>query len=80
MEKEDTMSGQIKILHIDPDYQVTSFFISENLTIKSTISLEKTIQLLNNENFDLILSEPHQKAILAPQTSTVIQIDEGGKP
>ena len=72
------MKDQIKILHIDPYYQVIYFIISENSTIKSTISLEETIALLKNEKFDLILSDPHRKAMLVPQNSKKLNGSPGG--
>jgi hypothetical protein len=56
-----------KILHIDPDFNITYFIIRPGATIKSSISLLCAIQLLRNEKLDLILSEPHNKAILTPQ-------------
>jgi hypothetical protein len=35
--------------------------------MKSTVPLEKAIEMLKNDRFDLILSEPQQIAILDPQ-------------
>ena len=36
--------------------------------IRSPVQLQQAIQLLKTEEFDLILSEPHNKAILKPQS------------
>ena len=63
------MKEPIRILLIDKDYQVLLFLIREGAFIKSNLSLESTLTMLKNEHFDLIISEPHQKAILAPQSA-----------
>jgi hypothetical protein len=54
----------IKILHIDLDYQVTYFIWGSHLSIKTSIPLQMAIGLLKNQDFNLIVSEPHNKAIL----------------
>jgi hypothetical protein len=58
------MTNMIKILHIDPDYQATYFIYGQGTTIRTSVPLETAIELLKKEDFDLILSEPHNKAIL----------------
>jgi hypothetical protein len=58
------------ILHIDPDYKITYFIFHPGTTIKSSITLEFAIQLLKKDKIDLILSEPHQRAILTPRDLT----------
>ena len=65
------MKTPIKILHIDSDFKVTYFIKNAGTTIRSTISLEQAIQLLKTETFDLILSEPHHKAIMNPQADSL---------
>ncbi len=65
------MSRTIKILHIDPEYEVTYFVYRPGSTIRSSVPLETAINLLKTEDFDLILSEPHQKAILKDQPPSV---------
>ncbi len=64
------MSRLIKILHIDPDYQITYLIYRHNSSIRTSVPLKTAIELLKKEDFDLILSEPHNKAILkkTPQT------------
>ncbi len=57
------MDNLKKILHIDPDFNVTYFLIRPGATIKSSISPQYAIQLLKKEKLDLILSEPHNIAI-----------------
>ncbi len=57
----------IKILHIDEDYKITYFIFKSGASIKSTLSLEEAVSLLKTEKFDLILSEPHNKAALNTQ-------------
>jgi hypothetical protein len=64
---EGEMNKTIKILHIDPDFRVTYFINHEGVLISSPISQEQAIALIKNGNLDLILSEPHHKAILTPQ-------------
>ncbi len=61
------MNIPIKILHIDPDFKVTYFIKHPGAIIRSIVPLKEAIQLLKTEEFDLILSEPHNKAILKPQ-------------
>jgi hypothetical protein len=63
------MKNPIKILHIYPDFKVTYFIIRDGSFIQSSVSLEDAISLLKNENFDLIISEPHKKAILNRQAA-----------
>ncbi len=55
----------VNILHIDSDYQVHHLFVQEGLFIHAMISLETAIALLKLMEFDLILSEPHNKACLS---------------
>jgi hypothetical protein len=66
------MSRLIKILPIDPDYRSTYFILRSQLTIKTPVTLQTAVHLLKNEHFNLILSEPHNKAILNEQ-STIIK-------
>jgi MinD superfamily P-loop ATPase len=55
---------KIQEYHIDSDFQVFYVIVREGSLIHSTVSLEKAVLLLKTIDFDLILSEPHQKAIL----------------
>ena len=61
------MSRLIKILHIDPDYRITYFLLRSALSIRTSVSMEKAIELLNKEDFDLIVSEPHNRVIMKEQ-------------
>lgn len=61
---EEPMRIPVNILHIDSDYQVHHLVIKEGLFIHSTISLETAITFLKSMEFDLILSEPHNKVLL----------------
>jgi len=65
------MSRLIKILHIDPDYQITYLIFRHRSTIRTSVPLETAIKLLKKEDFDLIVSEPHNKAILKKQPRLV---------
>jgi hypothetical protein len=58
------MSRLIKILHIDPDYQITYLIYRDRSAIRTSVPLPKAIELLKKEDFDLIISEPHHQAIL----------------
>ncbi len=61
------MEKPIKILHIDEEYRVVYILIREGALIQSTLSLEVALTMLKNDQFDLILSEPQNMAILTPQ-------------
>jgi hypothetical protein len=63
------MERQIKILHVSPEYEVMYFIIINGVTIKSLIPIEQAIDLAKKEQFDLILSEPQNLAILTPRVS-----------
>ena len=56
----------LKILHIDPDYRITYLIYQAGASIQSQLTIQQAINLLKNDRFDLILSEPHNKAILDP--------------
>jgi len=71
------MKDPIKIMHIAKDYQVVFILIKEGPLIKSTVSLEAALTMLNNETFDLILSEPQNIAILTPQSAIKKEIASG---
>ncbi len=60
------MITPIKILHIDPNFNVTYFIKHPGAIIRSIVTLKEAIHLLKTEEFDLILS--HNKAILKPQS------------
>jgi hypothetical protein len=59
----------IKILHIDPDYQITYLIYGPGSSIRTSVPLQTAIDLLKEVDFDLILSEPHNKAILKKEYS-----------
>ncbi len=61
------MKKPINILHIDLDWKIIYIIIRKGSLIKSGVPLKTAIDLLKKVNFDLIVSEPHQKAILTPQ-------------
>ena len=64
-ESEELMRKPINILHIDSEFQVHYLVIQEGLFLHSMISLETAIAYLKSMKFDLILSEPHNKACLS---------------
>lgn len=71
------MKKLIKILHIDPSWQVIYILIRDGALIKSNIPLEKALVMLKNEKFDLIISEPQKMAILDHQTADEKEVPDG---
>jgi hypothetical protein len=66
-EENDAVKKPTRILHIDPSYQVVYFVFGQGTVIKSTVPLETAIRLLKDgEEFDLIISEPQELALLNP--------------
>ena len=65
------MPRLIKILHIDPDFTVTYFIYGPGSSIRTPVSLQTAIELLKKVDFDLILSEPHNKAILKKENPVI---------
>ncbi len=71
------MKKLIKILHINPSWQVIYILIRDRVLIKSKVPLEKAISMLKNEKFDLIVSEPQKIAILDRPTALGKKIPHG---
>jgi len=65
------MSRLIKILHVDPDFKVTYFIYGPGSSIRTPVPLQTAIELLKKVDFDLILSEPHNKAILKKEDPVI---------
>jgi hypothetical protein len=61
------MPRMIKIMHIDSDYRTTYFIFRNHAAIRTSVPLAEAVALLKKEDFDLIISEPHNKAILKKQ-------------
>lgn len=61
------MKKPIKIIHIDGNWKIVYIIIRAGGLIKSAVPLKAAIALLKKEKFDLIISEPHHKAVLTPQ-------------
>jgi hypothetical protein len=61
------MKNPIKIMHIDGNWNIVYIIVRAGGLIKSGVPLKAAIDLLKKEKFDLIISEPHHKAILTPQ-------------
>ena len=64
------MKKSIKILHVDLNWDVVYILIQDGMLLKSTVPLNTAVDLLKTVKFDLILSEPQNKAVLTPQTAT----------
>ncbi|MBA4393270.1 MAG: hypothetical protein C0407_06930 [Desulfobacca sp.] len=58
------MVQPILILHIDKDYQVSYWIIRDGAKIISQITIGQAISLLNSFEFDLIVFEPRNMAII----------------
>lgn len=54
----------VLILYIDRDYQITYWIVGEKIKIVSPLNIAQALQLLNNVEFDLIVSDPLHIAIL----------------
>ena len=65
------MPRLIKILHIDPDFTVNYFIYGPGSSIRTPVSLQTAIELLKKVDFDLILSEPHNQAILKKENPVI---------
>lgn len=63
------MKKPIKIMHIDGNWKIVYIIIRAGGLIKSAVPLKSAIALLKKEKFDLIISEPHQKAVLTPRAA-----------
>jgi len=64
------MKKIIKILHVDLNWNVIYILIQDGILLKSTVPLKTAVDLLKKVKFDLILSEPQNKAVLTPRTAT----------
>jgi hypothetical protein len=65
--RENSRRRLVKILHINQDYQAFLYIIRNGAKKISEVSLSKAIEFLNKHEFDLVLSEPQNLAILKPQ-------------
>lgn len=68
------MKAPIKILHIDANYQVVYTIIWDGGTIRSSIPMNTALAMLEEETFDLVLSEPQSLAVLtSPRPSEALK-------
>ncbi|MFH0788616.1 MAG: hypothetical protein V2B13_13520 [Pseudomonadota bacterium] len=58
------MKNPVKIMHIDADYQVHYIIVQNGSLIHSTIPLQTAVKFLKTMEFDLIISEPQNKALM----------------
>ena len=70
------MDKLIKILHIDSNWKVIYILIRNGALVKTAVSLETAILLLKNQEFDLIVSEPQNLALLDRQQEIEKEIPE----
>lgn len=59
----------VLILYLDRDYQVTYWIIRDDVKMFSQVTIPQAIQLLKNFEFDLIISDPQNIAILKPSST-----------
>jgi hypothetical protein len=63
------------ILHVDQNYQITYWIIRDEVNYFSPVTIPQAIQLLKNIEFDLIISDPQNIAILkAPSGDVPVSI------
>ena len=67
----------VLILYLDRDYQVTYWIIRDDVKIFSQVTIPQAIQLLKNFEFDLIISDPQNIAILKPSSTEPVFPIEG---
>jgi hypothetical protein len=71
IEKREKPNGRpVTILLVDQDYQISYWILQDKTKIVSCISLTQAIELLKSKEFDLILSEPQNMAILKPTSKS----------
>lgn len=68
------MKNPVKILHIGADYQIHYLIIQTGSLIHSTLSLQTAVNFLKTVEFDLIISEPHHKALIRKENVNHDQI------
>jgi hypothetical protein len=66
---------QVEILYIDQDYQIFYWLIQDGSRIISKVSLPGAIEFLNSNEFDLILSEPQNLAVIKNQVNETQAVD-----
>jgi hypothetical protein len=59
------------ILYIDQHYHITYWIIRDEVKFFSSITIPQAIQLLKNIEFDLIISDPQNIAILKSSSSDI---------
>lgn len=62
------MTPPFKILHITTDHKVAYLIIRDGAMIRSTIPTNTAVDMLENEIFDLILSEPQSMAVITSKS------------
>jgi hypothetical protein len=67
------------ILYLDRDYQVTYWIIRDDVILFSQVTIPQAIQLLKNFEFDLIISDPQNIAILKPSATDPLFIEGKNK-
>jgi hypothetical protein len=65
--RETSSKRLVKILHINREYKVFYCLIRDGAKIITEVSLAKAIEFLKTSEFDLVLFEPKNMAILTPQ-------------
>ncbi|MBI5604863.1 MAG: hypothetical protein HY879_16110 [Deltaproteobacteria bacterium] len=71
------MDHPIMILHIDKDYQAFYWILRDPGKIISQITIPQAMQLLKTFEFDLIVSEPQNLAILKSAVADKANPEDG---
>jgi len=74
--KGDPLDRQVTILFVDQGYQISYWILQDKTKIVSSVSLNQAIELLKSNEFDLILSEPQNMAILKSPPERVYSLEE----
>jgi hypothetical protein len=69
MRRIKNMKPPIKILHINTDHKVVYMIVRDGALIRSTIPTSTAVDMLENEFFDLILSEPQSMAVITARSA-----------
>lgn len=60
------MGQPVTIFYIDRDYEIFYWIFRDGARIVSKVAISQAIELLRTTEFDLIVSEPQNLAILNP--------------
>jgi hypothetical protein len=68
------------IFYVDQNYQITYWIIRDDVKFFSPVTIPQAIQLLKNIEFDLIISDPQNIAILKASTDANFRQERKSDP